>query len=498
MSINQNRKLSTNNLISKLLESLPKVNTTIDQQDNESLNTMDYYNEDNSSKNQNLEENKFSSKSILRKNSKSKTIPTDFNTLDSQTKTYNNQKISELYKNKNFCLTRPTLTNIKDKNVLNCFEDIKTNNDYCSKCNLEIEYSTNACPHCLMPICSKCLKEIFNRNLDNNDDLDNHDQGIVNKKKCPNCRNLTSINDYIIIKPNTLSGEFNRSTEPQDSCENDESSTSINPKDKNAVISKDLENGFNEYESLLNKIEEKKKEIETKKNLNFSILQIIKKSIEFEYNTNLNKLNEMILKLKKIKKSLIDQKNIIINKHKNYNCCFELQRIIEEYKCKLNNFSKTFEKLNQRFISRPKPKAYKSYESKILSINMSDTYCMKYKEILSNQYIGNTFIKVDRYVNNYINYINFSILIRQKNKDSQNNNNNNGLVNKPKYAVNMIVNNKIFKLNKSTKDNNQQCFNYECSLEENSLFSSKNQPNSNNNIKKDEFNIKVVVTELFL
>lgn len=497
MSINQNRKLSTNNLISKLLKSLPKVKKTIEQQDNESLNTMDYYNEDNTSRNQNLDENKFNSKNILNKNSKSKTISTDFITLESQPKTYNNQDISELYKSKNFSLTRPTLTNIKEKNVLNRFEDMKTNNDYCSKCNLEIEYSTNACPHCLMPICRKCLKEIFNRNLDNNDDLDNHDQGIVNKKKCPNCLNLTSINDYIIIKPKRLSDEFNRSSEPQDSCENDESSTTTNPKEKNAVISKNVEDDFNEYELLLKKIEEKKKEIETKKNLNFGILQIIKKSIEFEYNTNLNKLNEMILKLKKIKKSLIDQKNIIINKHKNYNSTFELQRIIEEYKCKINNFSKTFEKLNQRFISRPKPKAYKSYESKVLSINMSDTYCMKYKEILSNQYIGNTFIKVDRYVNNYVNYLNFSILIRQKNKESQNNSNN-GLVNKPKYAVNMIINNKIFKLNKSTKDNNQQCLNYECSLEESNIFSSKNQPNSNNNIKKDEFNIKVVVTELFL
>ena len=142
-----------------------------------------------------------------------------------------------------------------------------------------------------------------------------------------------------------------------------------------------------------------------------------------------------------------------------------------------------------------KPKAYKSYESKKLSLNLSDTYVMKFTEILSNQYIGNTFIKVDRYVKNYVNYLNFSILIRQNNKESQNNN----VVNNPKFVVNMIINNKLFKLNKTKKDNNQLCINYECSLEENSLFTSKNQSNSTNAImKKDEFDVKVIISELFL
>ena len=120
---------------------------------------------------------------------------------------------------------------------------------------------------------------------------------------------------------------------------------------------------------------------------------------------------------------------------------------------------------------------------------------MKYTEILSNQYIGNAYIKVDRYVNNYVNYLNFSILIRQNNKESQ------SLVNKQNFVVNMIINNKLFKLSKTTKDNNQLCLNYECSLEENVLFSSKNQSNSSNsntNMKKEEIIIKVIISELFL
>jgi hypothetical protein len=224
-----------------------------------------------------------------------------------------------------------------------------------------------------------------------------------------------------------------------------------------------------------------------------NILQIIKKTIEYEYNINLKKLNEMCLKLKSIKE-LFNSKKYKINKFKNFNNTFELNKIFDEYKNKVKNFSKIVEKFNQKLL-KTKPKAYKSYESKELSINISDTYCMKFTEILSNQYIGNAYIKVDKYVNNYVNCLNFSILIRQNNKETQNNN----LVNKPKYVVNMIINNKLFKLSKSTKDNNQSCLNYECSLEESGLFSSKAQTNSSNTcLKKDDINIKIIITELFL
>ena len=123
---------------------------------------------------------------------------------------------------------------------------------------------------------------------------------------------------------------------------------------------------------------------------------------------------------------------------------------------------------------------------------------MKYKEILSNQYIGKTYIKIDRFINNYVNYLNFSILINQNNKEFNDNVNNN-LINKPKYVVNIIINNKLFKLNKVNNDSNQICFNYECALEESNIFSSKNQSNLTNNIiKNEELNIKVIVSELFL
>ncbi len=483
-------------LIQKTMESLPKTNRTIEQQDNESLNTMDYYKEDNNSRNKNIEEIKFSPKSILDRNNNSKTIDTNEDSLISKYNFYCKQDIPKKSKNKKICipLNRSFFCHKTEKNIQKRLEDKKMNNEYCIRCNSEIKYSTKVCPHCLKPLCRKCLKQIFNRNLDNNDDFDNFDQNLINEKICPNCRNKTCINDFVSLESNQKSNLTAKINEPLDSPTNSDNSTLISQGENNSFISKDLEDHFNEYNLLMNEIEEKKKEIEIKKDLNLNILQLIKKTIEFEYNNNMNKLNEICLKLKTIQNTFNDKKNKI-NKYRNFDNTFELKQINEEFRKKISNFSKYFEKVNQRLFLKLKPKAYKSYESKKLSLNLSDTYGMKFTEILSNQYIGNTFIKVDRYIKNYVNYLNFSILIRQNNKESQNNN----VVNNPKFVVNMIINNKLFKLIKTKKNNNQLGMNYEYSLEESSIFAFKNQSNSTNTImKKDEFDVKVIITELFL
>ena len=44
----------------------------------------------------------------------------------------------------------------------------------------------------------------------------------------------------------------------------------------------------------MNQIENRKKEIEIKKDINLNMLQIIKKAIEFEYEKNIKKLNKFI------------------------------------------------------------------------------------------------------------------------------------------------------------------------------------------------------------
>jgi hypothetical protein len=83
-----------------MIESIPKVKRTIDQQDNESLNTMEYYNEDNNSKTQKMEESKLFSKTLLNKNKSTKTTLINSDSLLKNFKTINNKDLSEFYLNK--------------------------------------------------------------------------------------------------------------------------------------------------------------------------------------------------------------------------------------------------------------------------------------------------------------------------------------------------------------------------------------------------------------
>ena len=51
----------------------------------------------------------------------------------------------------------------------------------------------------------------------------------------------------------------------------------------------------------------------------------------------------------------------------------------------------------------------------------------------------------------------------------------------------------------SSSTYNKVSLSYECSLEESKAFLSKSQTNKNkDNIKKDEFDLKLIITELFL
>ena len=58
MSNTDNKKLSSNDFLIKIMNSNPKISKTIDQIDSESQNTMDYYKEDSSTKNSLIEETK--------------------------------------------------------------------------------------------------------------------------------------------------------------------------------------------------------------------------------------------------------------------------------------------------------------------------------------------------------------------------------------------------------------------------------------------------------
>ena len=59
-----NTEYTSNNLINAMLKTNPKLKKSIEQMDSDSLNTMDYYQEDSSNKNSLIEEAKFNKKII--------------------------------------------------------------------------------------------------------------------------------------------------------------------------------------------------------------------------------------------------------------------------------------------------------------------------------------------------------------------------------------------------------------------------------------------------
>ena len=226
---------------------------------------------------------------------------------------------------------------------------------------------------------------------------------------------------------------------------------------------------------------------------------MIKKAIEIEYNKNLTKLNELCIKINKIKEDI----NSIINNQNNiYENEVELQINIDTFKSTLNSFYKIFDNFNSKILSRTIFRGFKLYESSNILINQSDTYFMKNKEILTDLPFGNVYLKIDRFMNNYKNYLNFSTLIKQKtkiNSDLSFNNSfqNDVLINKSRFVVNMIINNKVIRLNKNMRDNSNINLSYESSEEENKLLFNKDKY-SNNNYKVKDFNAKVIISEIIL
>ena len=117
---------------------------------------------------------------------------------------------------------------------------------------------------------------------------------------------------------------------------------------------------------------------------------------------------------------------------------------------------------------------------------------MKYKNVIENNNIGSVYFKIERFVNSYVNYLVFSVLIKQNEKGNDSKDNKN----KSKYIVNLEVNGQLIKLNKSNKDENKSCLNYENIMQENKALVSKNLCNSD--VKNKKLNIKVIISELFL
>ena len=499
--------ISTNNnpndLINAMIKMKPKLKNSIEQMETESLNTMDYYKEDSSNKNSLIDEANLSNKLIYNPNKNKPKERNNKNTSKINRASFTiNKSYRNIHKSSNLIKTiQDKELHKKIKNVPIYSNKIKT----CNKCNEKLEANSKNCLNCKKIFCKNCFKGNSNRNLDNNsDDNENYEQNFNVENICHSCKtNFNSNKNNNTMKNTRIKFYIKNKFEPLDTyCENDMENFGICrfktiANDFNKEKIKNLEEQDKEYENFLNQIEERKKEIEIKRDISLNILAMIKKAVDYEFERNIKKLNEFQMKLNKIKNDIKEKIN------KNYQNEIELQINIDISKNTLKNFIKNFEKYNQIVISRPLFRGYKSFESNNILINYSDSYYMKNKEILSDLPFGNVYIKIDRYTNNYVNYLNFSILIKQNDKtpsdDTINSSFQSFVNNKSRFVVNMIVNNKVIRLIKTNKDNTDTTLSYESSEEENKILFCKDKLNNTGGIiKKNNFNIKVIITEVML
>lgn len=508
-----NTEYTSNNLINAILKTNPKLKKSIEQMDSDSLNTMDYYQEDSSNKNNLIEEAKFN-KQIIYNN------PLQNNHKEFKKKTNQkrndlsftfNQTYREMHKSSN--LVKVIHNKISTKRIKNVPKlsnaTINSIDSTCNKCKSKLK-NNKLCIKCKYYFCQNCFRGINNRNLDNNSDEnenENCEQNFDGGNICHYCKFDFSVNKTKNMKKYKrnklyLTNQFEPlDTSYEDNLENfrkGRSKTNANNNYNEEKI-KNLEEQYKEYENFLNQIENRKKEIEIKRDIGLNILEMIKKAINYEYERNLKKLNEFQMKLIKMKNNINEK---MIKSQQNE---IELQINIDISKNNLKNFIKNFEKFSQVIISRPLFRGYKSYESNNILINYSDSYYMNYKEVLSGLPFGNVYIKIDRYTNNYVNYLNFATLIKLSDKTScedtinsdtsfQSNTNN-----KSRFVVNMIVNGKVIRFIKTNKDNTDTTLSYESSEKENEILFCKDKINSTGGfIKKNNFNIKVIINEVML
>ena len=484
MSTNLDEDFKNISLISQVIKAKQKSKKEKDQQDTESLNTMDYYKDDSSNKNSSLiDESKANNKLLFESNKKEEINKTqDINNKKELSSQKNNNRNKFESKNNDTKNRKYSITINNPQNIQKALNEM---HNICSKCHCDLGNNYSNCIICNNIFCKKCFRGKFGKNIYNNKNINdnNKEQDLTENRICQFCRDSVS------------EAETKYSTETNNN--NININMNLKERNKNEEKIKSLKEKLNEYEDFLNKINDSKIEIEIKKNISLNILQMIKKSIEVEYNKNLNKLNELILKIHKIKE---DINNKINNHHIIYNNEVELQINLDTYKNSLNGFFKIFDNYNQKIISKPIFRGYKLYESNNILINKSETYSMKGKEILTDFAFGKVYLKIDRYTNNYINYLNFSTFIKPKNSLISNEIINASFFNeinkKSRFIVNMIVNNKIIKLNKTGKDNNDMNLNYESTEEENRIFFSKDKNNCNNRAKN--FSVKIIISEIIL
>ena len=502
MSTPANKTLTPNDLILQMIKVKPKEKKTIEQIDSESLNTMDYYKEDSSTKNSLIEESKINNNLLLnaKKAEKVKKIKKEQKDISlALGGTYKG-----IHKSSNVIRTLATLNTPKAK------KQVKRSiiaSKICCKHFSNKDLTNKICIKCKKRFCKLC----FNGNINPDNDNSNNEKNFKNSNICYICR-AKKINDknknfYLNKKYDDNMDTNNKSFQlgmiPMDTnldsdvkIDMEKSKSKVDINEGNQEKMKNLQGQYKEYDIFLKQISRRKKELEIKKDISLNLLQMIKKAIEFEYEKNINKLNEFIIRLNKIKNSINEKMN------QNFNNEIELKINIDTNKNILNGFFKNYEIFSNQIITKPIFHGYKLYESNDIIINYSDTYYMKNREVFPEFPFGKVFIKVSRFTNNYINYLNFASIIKSNDKALKEEIISNGFqsfINKSRFIINMVVNNKVVRLNKTNKDTNDMSFIYEISEEEDKILFSKNKMSINiENQKKDNINIKLFISEIIL
>ena len=180
MSTPANKTYTSNDLILQMLKVKPKMKKTIEQIDSESLNTMDYYKEDSSTKNSLIEESKINN-----------------NLLISQKKQEKKRKIKKEQKDFSLALNKTYKGTHKSSNAIRTLANLNTPkakneqkrsiiaSKICCK-NFSNKNSTNKiCIKCKKHFCKKC----FNGNFElNNDENYYYEKNFNSNKICYLCR----------------------------------------------------------------------------------------------------------------------------------------------------------------------------------------------------------------------------------------------------------------------------------------------------------------------
>ena len=507
MSKASSKEHTSNDLILQLIKAKPKSKINLEQKDSESLNTMDYYKEDSSNKNSLIEEIKLNSNKLLYNSKKPEKIQINL-TEEKEFSSTLNRTSKNAHKSSNAIRTLSDLNTAKIQNAQKRPNHIAK---VCCKYYSNNNLSNKTCIKCKKHFCINCFKGNMNNNLDNNnDDINNYDKNLNSEKVCHYCKKKEykiknifkmkeqnkKINVQVGLEP--LDNDSETNTKKTFWTEKNYDKVDNNNNNKSKENFKNLQDQYKEYEFFLKQIDNRKKEIQIKRDISLNILQMIKKAIEFEYEKYMTKLNEFVSRLNKIKNNIKEKMN------KNYTNEIELKINIDTNKNSLNNLFKNYENYSNKVISRPLFRGYKIYESNNILINYADTYYMKEKEVFSDLPFGKVYIKIDRFTNNYINYFDFSTIIKQNEKSNIDDTINSSFqsvsssINKSRFIVNMIVDNKLIRLNKTNKDTNDMNLSYESFEEENKLLFQKNKNYSNGKLKKDNFNIKVIISEIML